>query len=139
VNSGAGGIPLLSRSIMPRILIVDDAPAIRRVFNRTLTQSGLDVVEADNGRLALELALKHRPDAIVADIEIPEMDGVELVRQVRANEATKSAKILIVSGNLMQRGFAALEAGCDAVLEKPCPPHLLVNTVKWLLGTSKES
>ncbi len=123
----------------PRILIVDDAPAIRRVFTHTLTRSGMEVVEADNGRLALQLAMKHLPQAIVTDIEMAEMDGVELVRAVRANAATRSAKIVIVSANLMQRGFAVLEAGCDAVLEKPCPPHLLVNTLKWLLGTSEES
>lgn len=123
----------------PRILVVDDAPAIRRVIQRTLSRSGMDVVEADNGKLALQLAIEHLPHAIVSDIEMAEMDGVELVRRVRAHDATKDVKIVIVSGNLAKHGYKALEAGCDAMLEKPCPPQLLVDTLRWLLGPSQES
>ena len=68
-----------------RVLVVDDTPSVRRAFAAVISRSGMHVEEADNGRKALDLALERTPDAIVSDIQMPEMDGLELCRHLRAN------------------------------------------------------
>jgi two-component system response regulator ResD len=114
-----------------RVLVVDDRPNVRRAFAGVISRSGMHVEEADNGRKALDLALERTPDAIVSDIQMPEMDGLELCRHLRANPLTRHVVVVIVSGDLSRH--EAVEAGCDAILEKPCPPTLLVQTLKQLL------
>jgi two-component system, cell cycle response regulator len=123
----------------PRVLVVDDLPNVRRLFSRTLRRSGMHVVEGDSGPAALRLAMDGVPDAIVSDFQMPEMDGLELCRRIRANPSTRHAKFVIVSASLKKQSDVALEMGCDAVLEKPCAPALLLETLRWLLGTTLES
>jgi CheY-like chemotaxis protein len=73
------------------------------------------------------------PDAIVCDLGMPRMDGLALCRALRNDPATKNVPILVVSGEDEGRMRAALDAGCDAVLVKPCSGVLLVSTIERLL------
>jgi CheY-like chemotaxis protein len=130
---GATSVRLPDSVKARRVLIVDDTPGIRRLFAGILSRSGIQVLEADNGRVALDLALDRVPDAIVSDIEMPEMDGIELCRQVRANPATRHVVFLIVSAEAPRRVLSAVDAGCSAMLEKPCSPEVLLNTLERLL------
>ena len=81
----------------------------------------------------IRLSLARVPDAIVSDIEMPEMDGIELCRQVRANPATRHVVFLIVSAEVPRRVLSAVDAGCSAILEKPCSPKVLLKTLERLL------
>ncbi len=81
---------------MSTVLIIDDDPSLLRVMSRTLAEAGLAVVEARNGVEGLEAVRSRHPTLIVLDIFMPEKDGLEAIREIRATDA--GAKILAISG-----------------------------------------
>ena len=119
-----------------RVLVVDDVSQVRQIFRRVLDQSGIEVFEADNGASALLAVQMEHPDVVVSDIEMPVMDGLELCRQLRADAATERVIVVIVSGDASSQARAAVDAGCDAVLGKPCSPQLLLATIRRLTTTA---
>lgn len=116
-----------------RVLVVDDAPDIRRIHTRFLHASGMEVFTAENGILALDAARRAVPDVIVTDVDMPVMDGLTLCRQLRADAATRRVAVVVVTRDAREQAQAALDAGCDAVLEKPCSRTLLLATIRLLL------
>ena len=122
-----------NRHPAPRILIVDDAPDVRTIHTRYLYGSGMEVLTAENGTMALDAARRAAPDVIVTDVDMPVMDGLDLCRQLRADAATRHVVVVVVTGDATDQAQAALDAGCDAVLEKPCSRTLLLATIRLLL------
>jgi CheY-like chemotaxis protein len=120
----------------PRVIVVDDMPDVRRLFAEFLAGSGMHVVQADGGQAALDAAHRAKPDLVVTDIRMPDMDGIELCRLMRADPATSDVPIVVISGDASAQAEAAWAAGCDAVLWKPCSRALLVATVHQLLAAS---
>ena len=116
-----------------RVLIVDDAPEVRGAHERFLQASGMEVLTAENGSMALHLARRDVPDVIVTDVDMPIMDGLSLCRRLRAETATQRVAVVVVTGDASEQAQAALDAGCDAVLEKPCSRTLLLATIRLLL------
>jgi two-component system KDP operon response regulator KdpE len=100
-----------------RILIVDDEKTIRRFLRAALVSHDYSVAEAVNGKEALELAVSSRPDAIILDLGLPDMDGAEVTRQVR-KRSTVPIIILSVRDHESDK-IAALDAGADDYLTKP--------------------
>lgn len=100
--------------------------------------SSFDVLLAADGQRALALVAEHTPDVIVTDMSLPGMDGFELVRRFRAFPATAGVPIVSLSGH-SGRGHEqrAQEAGCNRVVQKPCLPDVLVETLLELLGESR--
>ena len=84
--------------------------------------------------MALALAKEVSPDVIVTDIEMPECDGLELCRRLRGDPDLHHVRIVVVSGVAAVEGEAAVAAGCDAVIEKPCRPSVLVETIRLALA-----
>lgn len=119
---------------LPHVLLVGDSPEIRNFFAHALTRSGLTVTWASDGVGGLAAARAHVPDAIVCDLDMPNMGGLALCRALRADPATRDVRILIVSGTAAAQTQEALDAGCDAVLVKPCSGALLVRTIEQLLN-----
>jgi CheY-like chemotaxis protein len=128
----------MDRSSAPHVLLVDDAPQIGDLFGRFLTRSGMAVTFAEDGIAGLAEARAHVPDAIVCDLGMPRMDGLALCRALRDDPSTKDVPILVVSGEDAGQLRAALDAGCDAVLVKPCTGALLVSTIEHLLARVPE-
>ena len=118
---------------VPKILVVDDAPDTRLVHTRLLYAAGMEVFTAENGTAALHVVRRAAPDVIVTDIQMPVMDGLELCRQIRADATTRDVVVIAVTGDACDGGRAALAAGCDAVLEKPCGRTELLATIRCLL------
>jgi CheY-like chemotaxis protein len=114
----------------PRVLLVEDDRDTREMYCEYLSFSGMDVTEARNGRGALEHAATERPDVVVTDIAMPEMDGLELSRRLRAQETTRNVPIIAVSG---QATDSARQAGADVVLDKPCEPDRLLHVIEGVL------
>ena len=117
-----------------RILVVDDSLTVRTLHAYILRAEGFDTVEADSGFAALE-ALHQQPcNLAVIDLNMPRMDGLTLVRQLRAETATRQMPIIIVSTRQEVRdqrlGF---EAGVNAYIVKPTEPEELVAQVRMLL------
>jgi CheY-like chemotaxis protein len=114
-------------------LVVDDDPNSRRLFSEALRQVGVCVLEAKSGRQALRLTQTAVPHFIVADIEVPDVNGLELCRRLRELSATCKVPIVVVSGTPASLGEEATAVGCDVVLPKPCSPALLLATIQRLL------
>ena len=127
----------MDSSRAPRVLVVDDSPHVRALFGRFLATPGMAVSFAEDGLVGLAQARVRTPDVIVCDLEMPNMDGLALCRALRDDPSTKDVLILVVSGNAPTQARAALEAGCNAVLAKPCSQALLVETIRHLLDQTR--
>lgn len=119
---------------VPVGIVVDDEPMIRAVFSEALRRVGIQVLEAASGGSALALAQATTPDFVITDIQMPGGDGIELCRTLRGDPALNGVRIVVVSGMASTEGAAAVAAGCDAVIEKPCTPAVLVATIQRLLA-----
>ncbi|MCX7364624.1 MAG: response regulator [Alphaproteobacteria bacterium] len=119
------------------ILLVDDEPYLLEIFRMWFERHARRVVTAENGKLALEQAAEHRPDLIVSDVRMPVMDGIEMVRRLKA-AGTSSAGIVFVSGytDLSQRD--CFDLGVEAMLPKPLRRASLMATVQRCLLDGEE-
>jgi len=105
---------------MPTVLAVDDDPQVLRAIRRVLENAGFTVTIATGGRDALEIVRHDRPDVIVLDIIMPEMDGVEVCRRLRADPFLARIPILFLTAKNRPTDIAeALDAGGDDFLSKP--------------------
>ena len=125
-------------AISPNVLVVDDEAMVRRVLGTFLTGAGMHPTFAANGADGLDRARAERPDAIVCDLEMPEMDGVALCLALRADRSSPRVPIVVVTGAGDDRLRAALAAGGDVVLPKPCSSALLIATIRDLLGVRED-
>jgi two-component system, OmpR family, KDP operon response regulator KdpE len=100
-----------------RILVVDDEPAIRRFLRTSLVARGYTIFEAANGEEALQAVLAHRPDLLVLDLGLPDLDGVQVTRALR--EWTQIPIIILSVREQETDKIAALDAGADDYLTKP--------------------
>jgi two-component system KDP operon response regulator KdpE len=100
-----------------RVLVVDDETSIRRYLRAALTAQGLTVYEAANGQEALNAVISNRPDIIILDLGLPDIDGIEVTRQLR--EWSQTPIIILSVREAEQDKIAALDAGADDYLSKP--------------------
>ena len=107
---------------MAEILIVDDEPDVRFVLKMAFESAGHQIVEAHHGVAALERVDSSRPDLVVTDVMMPVLDGLELVRRLRANPDTAAIPILLLSSR------ATGASGADAALPKPFKAHEVLAT-----------
>ncbi len=111
---------------MVKILIVDDDTAIVRLLSVRLSKQGYDISTAYNGREALEAVSADPPDIILLDVDMPEMDGVEVCRRLKADEQLQHIQIIMVTGNVRDEDMVAgLDAGADDYVVKPFNGEIL--------------
>ena len=118
-----------------RVLIVDDNVATRYALRRRLERHSIAIIEAGTGQDGLDLIARERLDALILDVNLPDMSGFDIVRQLRAAPATALLPIIHVSAASIQSGdiITGLEAGADAYLIHPVDPDVLLATLKTLL------
>lgn len=123
----------------PLVLVVEDYFDAREMYVEYLSYSGFRVAEAKNGLEALEQAFALGPDIILMDLSLPEMDGWEATRRLKADPRTRTIPVVALTGHALA-GFSegARRAGCDAFVTKPCLPETLVAEVRRLLGAAGE-
>ena len=119
---------------MRKILIVDDAATMRQMVGFTLRQGGFEVVEAENGQDALNKLAGMKVDLIITDLNMPVMDGITLIQNVRKQPAMKNKPILM----LTTEGLAAKKeqgkaAGATGWIVKPFDPDKLLQTLAKVL------
>lgn len=103
-----------------RVLVVDDSHDIARTLEVFLRQAGYEVAIASNGRLAVELAQVHKPEVVLLDIDMPELDGYKVAGILRALPETKFAMIVAITGHGTQSDIElATESGFDTHFTKP--------------------
>jgi two-component system, OmpR family, KDP operon response regulator KdpE len=117
-----------------RILIVDDERAIRRFLRAALSGHGYQVLEAENGQDALASAAENRPDVVILDLGLPDMDGVEVTRQLR--EWFQSPIVILSVRDQENDKIAALDAGADDYLTKPFGVGELMARIRVILRRS---
>ena len=119
---------------MPRILLVEDNELNRDALSRLLARRGYEVVMAEDGARALELADQQSFDIILMDVGLPVMDGHEVTRRLRAREATARKPILALTAHAMDTDReAALASGCDDFETKPVAFARLLEKIQALL------
>ncbi|MDB6142235.1 MAG: multi-sensor hybrid histidine kinase [Pseudomonas sp.] len=118
-----------------RLLIVDDNAATRYALRRRMERHGFLVLEAGTGTEGLELIASHAPDALILDVNLPDMSGFDVVRQLRSEPRTALLPVVHVSAASIQTGdiITGLEAGADAYLIHPVDPDVLLATIRTLL------
>jgi CheY-like chemotaxis protein len=126
--------PATSTGRRPLILIVDDMEDIRDLYSVYLSREGFRPECATNGFEALSKATVMGPDVIVMDLNLPELDGWEATRRLKANDLTRGIPVIALTGLSVAHSKAkALEAGCDGFLTKPCYPETLADEIRRVL------
>ena len=114
-----------------QILIVEDNEKSMKLFRDVLTATGYRTLEATTGSQAFELAVEHGPDLVLMDVQLPDVDGVEALRRMRADERTTSLPVLAVTAQAMHGDCERfLAAGFDGYLPKPVDVLQLLETVR---------
>jgi DNA-binding response OmpR family regulator len=120
---------------MPRVLVVDDDPQVLKLLRVNFELEGYDVLTATNGEEALELVGRDSPDAVVCDVMMPGIDGLEVVRRLRAQPDTAGLPLVVVSAKAQRADVSyGLELGADAYVTKPFDPSELLAVVAELLA-----
>jgi PAS domain S-box-containing protein len=117
------------------VLNVDDNSDSLRIKTVTLRRAGFDVLEAQTGREALRLVSKSRPDVVLLDINLPDLSGFEVCREIKTNPTTSSTLVVQISACFTKGTdkVKGLDGGADGYLTSPVEPPLLVATIKSLL------
>lgn len=119
----------------PRILIVEDNPDNRTLINDILIALDYSVLEAINGEQGVTLAVQETPDLILMDLSLPQMDGWEATRQIKANPALQHIPVIALTAHAMVGDRErALEAGCNDYITKPIDLRELREKLTEYLG-----
>lgn len=122
---------------MPRILAVDDEPNIVRLIQVNLERHGYQVETANNGVQALEKIRANKPDLVVSDVMMPEMDGFELLSTIKRDPALEDLPIIMLTAKTQDKNvMEGYSRGADMYLTKPFNPAELLAFVKRILQSS---
>jgi DNA-binding response OmpR family regulator len=120
---------------MPKILIAEDEPDIRDLVAFTLRFAGYEVVAANNGEEAVQLASREFPDLILLDVRMPRMTGYDACRAIKANPELKDIPVVFLSAKGQESEIqTGLEAGAEEYLLKPFAPDQLTDRVRAILA-----
>jgi len=123
-----------------KILLVDDEPDILEIVGYNLTSEGYQVLTAENGLEAITIAKKEKPQLIILDVMMPEMDGIEACEKLRnIPELSETIITFFTARGEDYSQVAGFEAGADDYITKPVKPKVLISKVKALLRRFKES
>ena len=121
------------------VLIVDDDAVMVDVLSRRLDRQGFGTLVADSGKLALELARSKRPDCILLDLRLPDVDGFDLCQDLVDSHETNEIPVIIVSGldqpDIVRRSRAA---GCQYYVRKPYDPNALLTLIRQAIDEARE-
>jgi CheY-like chemotaxis protein len=116
------------------VLVVDDSPSVRRVVGNVLKSNGWEVQTARDGVEALELIARQRPAAVLLDIEMPRMDGYELMATLRSQEQYRTLPLIVLTSRAASKHHQrAMQLGADAYIVKPYQPEELLGTIARLV------
>lgn len=117
------------------ILVVEDQEDNRRILRDLLTSQGFEIVEAVTGMEGIKLARERRPDLILMDIQLPDLEGYEVARQIKSIDELKDIPIIAVTSYALSGDdVKAYEAGCCDYVSKPFSPRALLVKVQQHLA-----
>jgi two-component system, cell cycle response regulator DivK len=119
---------------LKKILVAEDDMDLRNILHDLLTATGFNVVMAGDGRETLALVKQEKPDFLVLDLSMPEIDGWQVAHELRRSAATQTLPILALTAHAMVGDCErALKAGCDSFLAKPFMPEDLLIEIQRLM------
>ena len=120
---------------MKKILVVENDEDTRSIYSAALEHHGYNVLLAEHGAEGIELAREHRPDLILMNLSMPELDGISATSILRGEPGTANIPIIACTGFVSADGEdKAVDAGVNAYLEKPCVPSRLLEEVEKFIG-----
>ena len=120
-----------------KVLIVDDEPNVRRLSHKILSNK-FDIVEAEDGRQAIDVATAQKPDVILMDMMMPKMDGLTACHVIRNDPATKSIPVIMVTAIGFELNIKLSEQmGAAGYVTKPFSPQDLLDTIEQVLATKE--
>ncbi len=117
-------------AVSKKILIVDDDPYIREIIMMILKLEGYNVAELDNGTAVINTVHEIRPDIVLLDIQLGDIDGRDICRELKQHSATRDIPVIIISGNQSWHAFLDNECNADGFLTKPFEMKELVDNIK---------
>ena len=122
------------------VLLVEDTIDTLEAFSHFLRATGFRVETATDGRQAVEKARALRPDVVVMDLALPELDGWEATHQIKSDPATRNVPVIAFTGHAFQQSKeAARQAGCEAFLTKPLDPALMVAEIHRVVELARQT
>ena len=119
---------------MKRVLVVEDNETSLYLVRFILEKNGYEVIEARDGATGVELAVKEKPDLVIMDVQLPDIDGLEATRRIRASEADGEIPIVALTSYAMTGDRErALAAGCTGYIEKPIKPDTFMAEIEKYL------
>jgi len=116
---------------MKRILLVEDNEANRYLITFILKKKGYEVIEAIDGLTGIKFAIQEKPDLIIMDIQLPDINGLEATRRIRASDANGDIPIIALTSYAMAGDRnKALDAGCTGYIEKPINPEIFLGQIE---------
>ncbi len=117
------------------ILVVDDSETVRQVLQMSLANAGFDVIEAEDGVDALSKLSGAQVDMLITDLNMPNMDGLDLIKKIREEGSHRFAPIvMLTTESSEEKKLAGREAGASGWIVKPFKPEQLLKVVKMVLG-----
>jgi CheY-like chemotaxis protein len=117
------------------ILVIDDDPVIQKLLSVNFELEGYRVVTAGDGVEGLDAVAAHHPDAVLLDVMMPRMDGLEVCRRLKADPGTASIPVILLSAKAQATDISGgIEAGADDYITKPFDPLELLDKVAGFLG-----
>ena len=119
---------------MKRVLVVEDNETNMYLIRFMLEKNGYEVIEAKDGVSGVELAVKEKPDLVIMDIQLPDIDGLEATKRIRASEADFEIPIIALTSYAMVGDREkALAAGCTGYIQKPINPETFMAEIEKYL------
>jgi two-component system chemotaxis response regulator CheY len=123
---------------MSNVMIVDDSKVIRKLIGHILEKNNFSYIEAENGLEALELLVMNEIDVIIADLNMPQMTGLELIKTIRESDCYDKIPILMLTTDTNEEAKSScIAAGANIFMSKPMPPDLLISEIKRLIEELK--
>jgi CheY-like chemotaxis protein len=124
---------------MGRVLVIDDEPDVLLLCRVNLQHAGHEVLEAQDGEHGIADAVAERPDAIVLDLMMPNLDGYQVLRVLRDDERTRDLPVLILTAKVqMEDHRRCLQLGADGFLTKPFSPEVLSDALQDVLSLGED-
>jgi CheY-like chemotaxis protein len=128
-------VNIRSRKPRPLILVVEDNSTIRNAFGILLQEKGYRVRQAGSGADAIALATEEAPELILMDVGLPDIDGLEVTRRLKADDRTRACRVIALTGHALDTDQAACTAaGCDGYLTKPVDSGRLLRLIPEFLA-----
>ena len=122
-----------------KVLIVEDNELNMKLFHDLLEAHGIDTVQIRDGNRAYELAIEHKPDLIIMDIQLPEISGLEVTRKLKENPELKQVPVIAVTAFAMKGDEQKIrEGGCEDYISKPISVSRFIEVVKKHLSKNQD-